>query len=63
MPEDKLILKKKLRGDDGYKVFSVRIREGLLSEIDELSAKTATSRNELVSTLLEYAIQHCVVEK
>jgi len=60
--KEKLILNKKLKGDDGYKTFSVRIKEETVIKLDELSAKTNRSRNELVGTLLDYAISNCEVE-
>ena len=58
--EDQLIIKKKrLKGEDGYKVFSVRVKNEIVCALDELSEKTNRSRNELVNILLEFAIQHC----
>lgn len=63
MPEDKLILKsKRARGDDGYKTFSIRIKEETVLGIDEVSAKTGHSRNELIGIFLEYALKRCVIE-
>ena len=64
MKEEKLIIHpKRPKGDDGYKTFSVRIREDIVQRIDEISAQTGRSRNELIGILLEYAIGHCVIEK
>ena len=64
MKEEKLIIHpKRPKGDDGYKTFSVRIREDVVQCIDEISAQTGRSRNELIGILLEYAIGHCVIEK
>ena len=61
--EEKLVInKKRLKGEDGYKVFSVRVKNETVDALDELSAKTNRSRNELVNTLLEYAIQHCTIK-
>jgi len=49
MPNDNLIIRpKKLKGEDGYKTFSIRIREGTVSRIDGVSSKTGHSRNELI---------------
>lgn len=62
--DDKLIIKpKKYKGNDGYKTFSIRIKEELVESIDLISAKTDRSRNELISIFLEYAIKHCKVEE
>ena len=44
------------RGDDGYKVVSVRMRDELIARLDDLSAKTNRSRNELINLLLDSAI-------
>lgn len=64
MPDDLLVLKPKgLRGEDGYKVFSVRVREDIVDDLDKLSNASGYSRNELIGVLLNYAIKRCVVEK
>lgn len=63
MNEENLIIKKKrTKGEDGYKTFSIRIKEELVFEIDELSSKTGRSRNELIGILLQYSIKHCKIE-
>ena len=60
--EEKLIInRKKLKGDDGHKTFSVRIKDDTVNRLNELSRKTNRSRNELINTLLEYAIANCKV--
>ena len=47
--DDKLIIKsKKYRGNDGYKTFSIRVKEELVENIDTISARTGHSRNELI---------------
>lgn len=64
MSEDQLIIKaKKLKGNDGYKTFSIRIKEDLVENIDDISTQTGRSRNELIGILLEYAIMHCKIEE
>lgn len=63
MNEKNLIIKKKRpKGEDGYKTFSIRIKEELVSDIDDLSSKTGRSRNELIGLLLQYSISHCQIE-
>ncbi len=58
----KLIIKKKApKGEDGYKIFSVRIKESIVDSIDSLSQKSGRSRNELIGMLLEYAVDNCVI--
>lgn len=44
------------KGDDGYKIISVRIRENTLKKIDELSNKSNRSRNEIINILLENSV-------
>lgn len=60
--EDKLqIRRKNLKGEDGYKTFSIRIREETFTRLNELSEETNRSRNELVGILLDYAMNNCEV--
>lgn len=59
--KEKLVLSKKLKGEDGYRTFSVRVRDETVAKLDELSEKTGRSRNELIGILLEYAIKNCEV--
>lgn len=61
--KEKLIIKKKsLKGEDGYKTFSIRIREETVAQMDDLAEKTNRSRNELVNILLDYALNNCEVQ-
>jgi metal-responsive CopG/Arc/MetJ family transcriptional regulator len=63
MSEDNLIIKsKKFRGNDGYKTFSIRIKEEIVENIDTISNQTGHSRNELIGIFLEYAVNHCKIE-
>lgn len=64
MASNDLIVKaKRAKGDDGYKTFSIRIREETVFAIDKISSKTGRSRNELIGTFLEYAVSHCKIEE
>lgn len=63
MENESLIIKpRKLKGDDGYKVFSVRIKKEIVEKIDNISSKTGHSRNELIGTFIEYALSRCVID-
>ncbi|MGI6027147.1 MAG: ribbon-helix-helix protein, CopG family [Candidatus Scatomorpha sp.] len=63
MPDDELILRpKRLKGDDGYKTFSVRVKEDVVAKLDEIARRTGRSRNELVGIFLDYAVEHCRIE-
>lgn len=55
-------LKIKRRGDDGYKVISVRIKEDTLEALDKLAAETNYSRNELINLLLRHGVDHVEIE-
>lgn len=61
--EDKLIINKRnLKGEDGYKTFSVRIKEETVAKLNKLSEETNRSRNEIINILLDYAIDNSKVE-
>lgn len=64
MDKDTLIVKpKRPKGEDGYKVFSIRIKEETVNKIDVISTQTGRSRNELIGMFLEYAIDRCKIEE
>lgn len=44
------------KGEDGYRVISVRIKESTLKKIDELSNQSNRSRNELINIILESSV-------
>ena len=51
--KEKLIIKKKsLKGEDGYKTFSIRIKDETVDRLTTLSQKTNRSRNELINILI-----------
>ncbi len=54
--------KSKLKGEDGTKVISVRIREDLLQKIDDIAKEAERSRNELINIILENSIDNIIVE-
>lgn len=51
------------RGDDGYKIVSVRMKDDLLERLEALSAATNRSRNELINMLLEAAVDIVKIEE
>ena len=64
MAEEIRITKKLPRkGDDGYRIVSVRMKETLLERLDALSAKSNRSRNELINLLLESAVDIVKIEE
>ncbi len=52
------MIKIKRRGDDGYKLISVRIKEGTLNKIEELVKRSNRSRNEIINILLESSVDN-----
>ena len=58
-------IKKKVakRGDDGYKIVSVRMKDELLERLEGLSTDTNRSRNELINLLLEASLDLVKVEE
>lgn len=61
--KEKLIIKKKtLKGEDGYKTFSIRIKEDTVKRLEELSSETSRSRNELINIMLDFALDNCEVK-
>ena len=59
---DKEPLKIKRRGEDGYRVISVRIREDTLQELERIAAETNYSRNELINIILRHGVQNIEIE-
>ena len=60
MKEQKLVLR---RGEDGHRMFSVRMRESIAEQLDEIAAKSNRSRNELINVFMEFAIANCIIEE
>ena len=49
------------RGEDGYKIFSIRIKDDTLAALDELAEKCNRSRNEIINIALEHAVNNIEV--
>lgn len=62
---NKLQITKKsvIKGDDGYKTFSVRIKEEIVDELDSIAQKTNRSRNELINIMIEFGIKNCEIKE
>ena len=54
---------KRAKGEDGYRTFSVRVKEDIVEQVNEIAAKTGRSRNELIGILLEYALARCTISE
>ena len=59
-----IITRKKgaLKGEDGHRVFSIRIRDDTVKRLDDIAIETNRSRNELINLFLDFAIKNCVIE-
>ena len=64
MAEDKLIIRpKRPKGEDGYRTFSIRIKEEVVTKLEDICARSGYSRNELIAQVLEYALEHCEISE
>ena len=51
-----------LKGDDGHKTFSIRVKNETFEELERLVTETALSRNAIINIMLEFGIKNCVIE-
>ena len=59
----KITKKNPRKGDDGYKIVSVRMKDETIDELDIISAKTNRSRNGVINILLESALKIVTIEE
>lgn len=50
------------KGEDGYKIVSLRIKEDLLNQVDVIATETKRSRNEVMNIIIEKAIKNIEIE-
>lgn len=55
-------LKIKKRGEDGNRIITVRIKEDILTALDNLAAESNYSRNELINIILRHGVDNIVIE-
>lgn len=60
--EIRITKKKPHKGNDGYKIVSVRMRESTIEKLEDLANRTNRSRNELINLLLEASIDLVKIE-
>jgi len=58
----KITKKEKIKGEDGNKVISIRIKNETVDELDKISKQTGRSRNEIINILLEESLKNIEVE-
>ncbi len=61
MPEKLIVQRKKMKGEDGHRVFSVRLPEETVEKLEAIAKETNRSRNDLINLFLEYAIKNCQI--
>ncbi len=59
----KLTKRNNLKGDDGYKVFSVRLKDSTVEQLEDICKRTNRSRNEIIGIMLQYGIDNCIIEE
>ena len=57
-----IIKRSPYKGDDGYRVFSIRIKDETAKKLEEISVQANRSRNELINIMLEYCIDNCEIK-
>ena len=59
-----IVIRKKsgIRGEDGYKTFSVRLREETVAALEALAEKRNPPRNEIINIVLEQALDNDTIE-
>ncbi len=63
MPKKLKITKRSnIKGEDGYKVFSIRIKENVLGILDDICLKTNRSRNDIINMMIEFGIANCEID-
>lgn len=64
MKDDRIVITPKHpKGEDGYKTFSIRIKDETVRELDDIAARTGRSRNELIGMFLDFAIERCEISE
>ena len=61
-PKQKLIITKKVKGEDGHKIFSIRLKDETVERLDDIVKQSGRSRNDLINVLLDYAMDNCEIE-
>jgi len=61
--EIRITKKSPRKGDDGYKIISVRMKDETIAKLEDLSLRTNRSRNELINMLLNAALDIVKIEE
>ena len=55
--------KKRVKGEDEYRTFSVRVKSETVEKLDAIAKKSGYTRNALIGMFLEYAADNCVIKE
>lgn len=50
-----------LKGEDGYKTFSIRIKDETVERLEKIAAEANRSRNEIINIILDFGIDNCEI--
>ncbi len=50
-----------IKGDDGYKTFSIRIKDETVECLDKIADETNRSRNDIIGLMLDFGINNCEI--
>ena len=60
---EKLVISKKpLKGEDGYKTFSIRVKDETIEALEHIVTVSNRSRNEIINILLDFAIKYAEIK-
>ncbi|MBO5416879.1 MAG: ribbon-helix-helix protein, CopG family [Clostridia bacterium] len=60
--EIKITKKTTKKGDDGYKIVSVRMKDETIDALDSIANTTNRSRNEVINILLDSALEIVTID-
>ena len=62
MPEKlKISRRSHLKGDDGHKILSIRVKDETVEKLDKIAFESNRSRNEIINIMLEFGIKNCEI--
>ena len=50
-----------IKGDDGSKTFSIRIKDETVERLDKIADETNRSRNDIIGLMLDFGINNCEI--
>lgn len=50
-----------LKGEDGYKTFSIRIKDETVEKLDKIASESNRSRNDIISLMIDFGIENCEI--